>query len=60
MEVNCPAEVKIKKLGINLILDGQGELGGFKVKISRLVVGLKCNVWSGSRRISFIGTALSH
>ena len=60
MEVNCPAEVKIKKLGINLILDGQGELEAFKVKISRLVVGLKCNDWSGSRRISFIGTALSY
>ena len=32
MEVNCPAEVKIKKLGINLILDGQGELEAFEVK----------------------------
>ena len=60
MEVNCPAEVKVKKLGINLILDGQGELEAFEVKNSRLVVGLKCNNWSGSRPISFIGTGLSH
>ena len=60
MEVNCPAEVKVKKLGSKLILGGQGELEAFKAKNSRLVVGLKCNDWSGSRIIYFIGAALSH
>ena len=56
MEVNCPAEVKVKKLGSKLILGGQGELEAFKVKNSRLVVGLRCNDWSGSRRLICSGS----
>jgi putative NIF3 family GTP cyclohydrolase 1 type 2 len=40
-EVNCPTVVKLKKLGINLILGGHRELELYEVKNSRLVVGLK-------------------
>ena len=58
--MSCPAEVRVKKLVSKLILGGQGELEAFKVKNTRLVVGLKCNDWSGSRIICFIGAALSH
>ena len=56
MEVNCPAEVKGKELGINLILGGDRVLEVFEVKNSRLVVGLRCNDWSGSRRIICTGS----
>jgi hypothetical protein len=32
MEVNCPAEAKLKELGINLILGGHVEQEAFQVK----------------------------
>ena len=59
-EVNCLTEVKGKELGINLILGGHGELEAFEAKNSRLVVGLRCNDWRGSRLIIFIFTGLSY
>ena len=40
-ESELQAEVKVKKLGINLILGGHRELEVYEVKNSRLVVGLK-------------------
>ena len=52
--------MKVKKLGINLILGGHRELEVFEVKNARLVVGLRCNDWNGSRHIIGIGIGLSY
>jgi len=52
--------MKLKKLGINLILGGHGELEVFEVKKSRLVVGLKCSDRTGSRLIICTFTVLSY